>query len=285
MLLNNIYVINLDRSKSRLEAITKNLTTNGIKFNRFSGIDGSKLESKIINEKTNIIGRTFLMNSSVVGCAQSHIELWKQLVLDNSTGHYVILEDDARIDKNFGEIMLSIEKSIPKVEFDILSLHCLFGSNCFHYKTIYRLTDTYVIGKPFFPLTTTAYIISKEGACKLLKMMEKITYHIDFEIAVRNLFQNINYLSLNKNIVESDFGMNSTIGSTDRKSIVMIATKKMGLNNLYWLLNVPTLTIGFKYSINMYFIILLILLIINFLTLKNIYIYIIILVEMVLNFV
>src|ERR1700730_7540074 len=101
MLLDNIYVINLDRSKKRLENVTKSLNEFNIKFKRFSAVDGKKLSEEIINNNASFLCRTLLCNHAIVGCGLSHMALWNQLVNDRNNSYYIILEDDVTIDDNF----------------------------------------------------------------------------------------------------------------------------------------------------------------------------------------
>ena len=51
-LLDNVYVINLERSKDRLKHIDGNLRKFGIKYERFNAIDGKKLSIPFIDTVT-----------------------------------------------------------------------------------------------------------------------------------------------------------------------------------------------------------------------------------------
>lgn len=48
-ILNNIWIINLDKSTARMETIKKNFDTLGLKFNRFSAIYGKNLSQENID--------------------------------------------------------------------------------------------------------------------------------------------------------------------------------------------------------------------------------------------
>lgn len=280
MLLDNIYVINLDRSKDRLNKITKNLNEYGINFTRFPAVEGKKLNKNQLESNTTLAARTILCNYAEIGCALSHIQLWEKL-LNDSVNYYLVIEDDAVINDQFKKYVLEIDKIKGKINFDILSL---YSDNKIGSKNFFRLTDGMIIEKSFFRLTTVSYIISRKGASKLLSLIRKVNYPIDFEIAYQTLFHDINHFTLNKNIVEQNKDIDSTIRNNSHQTIVMYLIKKLYLNVLYQKLNAPIFTIFLTYSITPYFILLVILLVINIIYFHNIYLYIFILIELVLYF-
>jgi glycosyl transferase, family 25 len=117
-----IYLINLDKSPDRLQYMKKQLNKNNINFERFSAIDGSKLDTEKLT-RTNML-KTNKMMIGAVGCSLSHINLWKKI--QNSNHKYtLILEDDTIIMDNFWEQFNTYSKQIPD-DFDILYLG---GSN------------------------------------------------------------------------------------------------------------------------------------------------------------
>ncbi|ARF09143.1 glycosyltransferase family 25 [Catovirus CTV1] len=284
MLTDNIYVINLDNSTERLQNITKNFNENGIKFNRYSAIYGKTMDSETLDKNTTLLCKTIFCNYGIIGCAMSHLNLWKQLVNDQNANYYIIFEDDALIDKDFKTVIEEIDAIKEQLDFDILSLFCGPGHNCYHYKKIYKLSNGISIGKPIYPLLFTSYIISKKGAVKLLSLIDKINYHIDFEVATQIYLSGVNYLSLDKNIVLNNWSSESTIETHNHKSIVLSLLNILRLKQIYWLLNVSVLTINLKYTINLYTVLLIVLLIINMLWIKSIIIYAIIFAELILIF-
>lgn len=284
MLLDNVHVINLERSKDRLYNISKNLGKYNIKFKKFSAIEGKKLTEEQIYDNTTYACRLILCNHGLVGCALSHISLWKELINDNTTNHYIILEDDSIIDSEFKNVITEIDNIKDKLNFDILSLYCGQSINCHQYENIYKLSNGIIIGRPIYPLSMTCYIINKQGAKKLLSLIDQINYHIDFEIAWKTLFNDIKYYSLNRNIIKHNWETKSTIESHGTQSIFMYIIDKIGLNQVYWILNIPAFTLFMKYTINLYMVLLITLLIINIIWFKNIYLYIFIIIEIIFYF-
>jgi glycosyl transferase family 25 len=257
-ILNNIWVINLDKSKDRLEKISNNLKSLGLKYNRFSAINGKNITEEKIKQITNIYCKTLLCNYGIVGCASSHIELWKKLVNSNSE-YYVILEDDVLLNKTSVDIIKKLENKLSEYNIDWLSLYCV-NIGCGISKNEFEI-DEYKFGKPFFPLQTAAYILTKNGAKQLLKNIDKISYHIDFDIAIKNFYIEFNYYTSDKPIVQSSED-ETTIGNKN-ESIITSMLNRLGLNYHAWLINVPIFTINFFYEINVHLLILLILLIAN----------------------
>jgi glycosyl transferase family 25 len=281
MILENIYVINLDKSKDRLNNVSDSMRKFNLSFFRFPAIDGYQLNYQELKNRVSTLGRTILSNYGMIGCALSHMQLWNNLKND-MVDYYLIMEDDIILGNDFIDKVNKIEKYKNEIDFDIISLHCLFRTPFDTKKMQYE--DLVLVRSPF-PLSTTAYIISKRGACKLLSMINKINYHIDVEIALRTIDNKIRYFILDKNIVKLNRTLDSTVQNTGHKSILLTLVKNIFPNtHAYDNLNISVFTICMKYRISTYLIILIILLIINILFFNNIYIYFLIIIEIVLYF-
>jgi len=93
------------------------------------------------------------------GCSWSHIKLYQKLVADPKNDSYLIIEDDAEL---VGDI--SVLHNLPET-FDIIQL----GSSEW-----YPYVKTSSVNNHFFNIEqkffnhTTAYVVSKAGAKKLL---------------------------------------------------------------------------------------------------------------------
>lgn len=100
-LLKNIYVINLDKQKERLDKLKKNCKEKGITFKRHKGYNGEKLTNKQIIEHTNLIGRN-ICSKSMIGIGISHFSLLKRIVKEHDLDKkklkgdtwFLICEDD-----------------------------------------------------------------------------------------------------------------------------------------------------------------------------------------------
>ena len=154
--INNLEVvyINLDRRPDRNKIVINELKKSKLLKNSFSkmtGIDGQKLKNTY-----NI--DNFDKKKGWIGCAYSHINLWKRACDENK--YYLIFEDDIFIKKGFDEYLKKILNNTPE-NFDM----------------IYLLTTSYankkIYNEYFFKLNNknfllNAYILSPKGACKLL---------------------------------------------------------------------------------------------------------------------
>jgi GR25 family glycosyltransferase involved in LPS biosynthesis len=260
MILDNIWVINMDKSKDRLQNITNNFNSLNIKFNRFSAVDGKKINDEELDNKITNLCKNLLCNRGIVGCAESHKTLWRQLVNDKNTNYYMILEDDVVLDKKSIEIINKLEPKISEFNIDYISLYCI-NLGC-GFNKVEFVIDDYKFGKPLFPLQTCGYIITKNGASKLLNDLGKTDYHIDVEIALNNYKNNFNYFTSDKNIISVNEKNETTIGNNE-KCITNKVLKNIGLDYYSWLLNTPIFTVRMTYVINGMLILLILLLILN----------------------
>jgi glycosyl transferase, family 25 len=263
-LADNIYVINMDESIARMNKIDKLFKNYKINYKRISAVNGKELSNEQIKDNTTKMCRKILCNPGIVGCAMSHLYIWKKLINDNTTDYYIVMEDDVDLDYKFEQTLLLIENLINKgFKFDILSLYCHTEINCQHYSNIINIGE-YKIGKTIFPSSNACYIISKRGATKLLSKINKnIHYHIDLQIAFYNLFKHIEYFSIKPNLVNINYDLNSTI-SASSSSIILFLLDYIGLYKLSWQLRQSVFTIQMKYNISLYLIIIFGLLILFF---------------------
>lgn len=151
------------------------------------------------------------LSKGEIGCALSHIRLYQE-ILDNNIKAMVILEDDARIDKR---ILLAIEQCrlFPK-SWDIVFLGCRMRATSSN--TVKELPGEITLKQPsgFGQIRlTTGYIVSLEGAGKLLRLTRDLHKPIDHYTG--------NYRFLNTYIVDPALvlqaGFPSTIGYQEKK--------------------------------------------------------------------
>lgn len=257
---NNIWIINLDKSKDRMNKINDNFNKHGIEYNRFSAIYGKNVSAEYMNDNVNFMCKKFLCNYGMIGCAASHKLLWNQLI-NSDEDFYVIFEDDIEINEKTFDI---IKKIIPylenkKYDIDYLNLNCV-NYGCFIPKIEFTI-DEYGFGKPIMPFQTGSYIITKQGAKKLLKYISSTSFHVDFEILFIKFFSEFNYYTSNLSIVNLT-NDETTIG-TKRNSLILNFLESVNLKYLAWFLNVPIFTINLFYEINIFIIILLLLFVLN----------------------
>lgn len=158
----DIYVINLDKDTDRLKRITHYL--NPTFFKRIPGIYGE--HENFVNNPDVFFTSRYLVPKSALGCTLSHRLAMKTFLKESHKPYVVILEDDA--EPTTPTYMDKIEESIKNAppDWDIIKLDYAPVINIGTYNKIPTLL-------------TTAYVINKNGAEKMLK--NKLYYHFDIE--------------------------------------------------------------------------------------------------------
>ena len=164
-------ILTLHSSKARIPIVEKlqsDLTSVGMKNEVFYGVNGKDLivsntkvvynkETRSYNPKVRLNGERMTLGE--FGCAWSHIKMYEKLLADTEADNYLIMEDDAQI---VGD--LSLLRNLPS-DFDLAHVAT---SDCHPFvKTTQVNTSFFNIKKKFFN-HTTAYVVSKAGARKLL---------------------------------------------------------------------------------------------------------------------
>jgi GR25 family glycosyltransferase involved in LPS biosynthesis len=155
--IDHIVWINLDRSQKRREHMEKILCQINIPNIRISAVDGK-------TEDFSYITKNNCKTNYETACTLSHIKAYSYL--KNITGnHFLVLEDDISLSnlKYFNTDLESIIKNSP--DFDVLQIHKISIVNRNKINQLYnkKILETW---------STAAYVISKSGLNKLLKMSE-----------------------------------------------------------------------------------------------------------------
>ena len=191
--IDNIYVINMDRSTERLTAMQKQVPKLGKQFVRISGVDGSKLSRQEIQSLSTGLCGLFCTNS-MIGCFLSHKKTW-EAVVKNRDSFALIMEDDCEVASTFQADLKLVMDELAPIHPDFIYLGCFGGceydkSNydlAAQFQRINRLSTTnkglssllkysYV---PEAPLGFHCYIISRQFAQKMLEMLPYANFHID----------------------------------------------------------------------------------------------------------
>ncbi|RYD81650.1 MAG: glycosyltransferase family 25 protein, partial [Sphingobacteriales bacterium] len=173
-------VVNLRRSIARRIYIQEKLLHYNIPFEMFEAVDGNELCETELNEiyakgsyfKTRY-GR--VMNIGEIGCALSHIGLYKK-ILEEKIPYAIILEDDIEFDERLSHIVQnnhSVEKLLN--HFDLVLLG--YADTDLNYRkpgicSVWKRIKLDHIIKAGVPVSrcwgTIGYLISLKGAEKLL---------------------------------------------------------------------------------------------------------------------
>lgn len=175
------FVVNLDRRPDRWETF-KNNAPEFLKYERFSAVDGMKLNST--RQLQQIFeNNDYSMRRGMVGCFMSHIKLFIQLIQesDKNIKYYMILEDDITFQDDFETKFNHLQKQINNIGMDswdfVFLGHHVRDSNNTKYFDKSKLPEIEKINvyQSFIQSLggTTGFLISKKGAEKFLNFLDR----------------------------------------------------------------------------------------------------------------
>lgn len=172
-----VFVINLDGAGERRCFMAKQLAELGINYEFFPAVDGRKISDKELATVSDArwfrryVGRD--MTRSDLGCALSHVYLYKKMV-EEGLESALVLEDDAWITPALKEIVVALEKDIQGLPVDVVLLsECIVSS-----KNTWR-KGLYLMSPVVDALFTHAYVITNYGAQKLIHSLFPIRHPAD----------------------------------------------------------------------------------------------------------
>ena len=299
--LRNVYVINLERSKDRLQHIDTNLKKFGIKYQRFNAVDGKKLSINEINNNVTTMCRYFRCTRSVIGNGMSHVSLFKKIMTSKSPNKWhLVLEDDAEFTDETIKFLNELSNTTIVNEDNIfinLACHGILCkgtpvnttslNNDIIRQTTEEINNNLLEENPIYPYSTAAYLITKNTAKKLYDYFieNKIQSYGDMQI-VRNVSKlGIKYYVTHNNIINLSTDSNtSTIASSGYKPLFLLnKLLKFLFGSSVTFLEFPLYTLDLKVPITRYGIIFLILLALNIFIFGNIFIYIYLLLELTIT--
>lgn len=178
------YVINLDSSTDRWDAMNKRLLSLNIKAERISAVDGRKKTDKEIDEILYPMNYKFrylfprLLSKAEIGCFLSHRKCWQDLV-DSDEEWALIMEDDLIISDRAAFYMNDLSWLPDNIKICQLSTHEPNWSLWVKKEKI-RLSNNDEIIMPLDKAHgTQCYVISKEVAIAALKYSEKLLAPVD----------------------------------------------------------------------------------------------------------
>ena len=184
--MNVIKVVNLKRRPDRREQVTKVLKDSGItEFDIIDAVDGKEVKPTLELAKL-FEGNDFGSRVGVVGCALSHVNLWKALLADQKTNYYVILEDDITLSENFKAKIEALKPIFEKESYLLLGYH-MFTKNRNALKPQEEGSmEIRPLNYGFYVGGTFGYSINKEGAKTLLDYISVngIKHGIDYVVKI-----------------------------------------------------------------------------------------------------
>lgn len=179
------FLINLNRSRERLQLAHDQLSQAGLAYERIEAVDGTILDEASIQglDQTKAI-KTFKhpLRSGEIGCYLSHIRAVERIIaLD--LPYALVLEDDFSFTPSSLTILSQLEQKLCAdliKDWDVINL----GNTV---KKIYRIlpevkfnhADANLCRAFYFPITTTGLIWSKAGAHRFLQQASHIYEPVD----------------------------------------------------------------------------------------------------------
>lgn len=261
-----IYVINLAKDRQRYQTISAHLKQMNLPFDRVEATYGRHLSDTHIQAHTTAACRQVLCNRGVVGCALSHLGIWKQFAqgarrFSDDKDFVVIFEDDVEVTPEFVDYFRHLPEIYEYLQFDLLSFYSISSWLTFRDPIRYQQFTFY---EPFFPLTTAAYAVSLKGAHKLLAHMDRqIAYHVDFQIAFENLTDpsyGVRYFCTRNLVRLNDNSHSTTLLDSYPSTLTNRVCRTLDLKVVHWYLNTPVMTVSMKHPVSLYILLLFLLL-------------------------
>lgn len=174
-----VWVINLPSATDRLTNIRKQLDATGLSYRVHAGVDGVAEADRIADQVdvaafSRTTGRPVLWGG--IGCYLSHLAVWKEF-LASSVEIALVLEDDAILHPDFLDAVdLSLR---ARSHWDFLKL----GRVRAKLPVRQGFVGPYALNAYVGPATgTSAYLINRQTAARLLAKMLPITRPTDHEI-------------------------------------------------------------------------------------------------------
>lgn len=205
------YVINLASQIKKKEHIISECKKLNLDFEIYNAINGAELSEEFINKNVLDYPNCYLTKGEI-GCALSHINIYKEIVRNNLP-YALILEDDAVLNPLLADFIKDFENYNKKQGIFLLIEYFQYIKN----------KET-VIGRfPVYPaenaITTTGYIITLVAAKKMIKFLFPIRYEADmFKVFGQCTGIKI-YASVPHLVSSNDKDKSNSILEEDRKKV------------------------------------------------------------------
>ena len=249
--INKIFIINLDKDIERLNKSYEQLNFYNItNYERYPAIYGNNLNKDDLNSYSTNIGK-IIASKSMIGCGISHINIWKNIIKEK-INKCLILEDDFILSDNFINKFDIIINNAP-LEYDIIFL----TNNIIHNKNLKLYDINEYFYKQAFISQTVGYIITLNGANKLLNFINKVSYHIDVEICILSLLYNFNIISVKEPLIYQTFTTSNNTNDREYPLILERLLIKQDINYFYKAIILQIKSLNIDINLNIIIIILL----------------------------
>jgi GR25 family glycosyltransferase involved in LPS biosynthesis len=186
----------------------------------FEAVDGKTLEATD-ELKQLFANNDFGTRRNFIGCAMSHLTLWKQLINDPVYDKYLIIEDDILLDNNFTFKFNMINEQANTLDWDLIYLGFSVHDK---QKEAYYNKNKDIVGiriQPYDTNTTIGgtfgYYICKSGAQKFVDFIELngIKHGIDYLMFHYYKEMNLKHYEAVPQIIHSEYVSSNKIVDSD----------------------------------------------------------------------
>lgn len=177
-----VYIINMDKDTKRWNTVSKRFIDKGFAPIRRRGYDVSRMDLSSYVTKGS--------SNGIIGCALSHIEIWKEFLRSNN--EYVLIAEDDAAPLFESEYVRNVISQAPR-DADFIHLGCDIACsdssfvdkllNRFYTRCIPKDVNSHMTQIQWIA-GTHAYYLTREGATKLLThIRNNLSVHIDFQMS------------------------------------------------------------------------------------------------------
>lgn len=270
--IDNVYVINMDKSSDRLKNMERNVPIMGKPFNRISAIVGKELSKEDLKQYTTDSCQLFC-TPSMIGCYLSHKKTWETMIANNDK-YALIMEDDCELIDSFQQDLKNVldELILRDPDFDFIYLGCLgmcdpeksYNSIAYlqglfmsHFDSNKKQVSHTYSFIPEAPIGFHCYIISQKCAKEIVKHMNKANHHVDVDFVNHAVSKELHVYASKKQL---GYQFTDNTSSTQTSAFPIILNKlvhpikcKKNVSYSYYM-SAPAIGI-FGYNINLYLII------------------------------
>ncbi len=242
-------VLNLDKDEDKLGRMRDRLGREGIAFTRVQAVHGKSLTPEERRRFSSVLG-TYLLPSSVIGCFTTHRKAW-QTVVDRGLATCLILEDDAEPVADFSRLVRRWWPEVPP-DWELVMLGNFANTHDTPrwHEFLHEALNTGPRSKrvsehvyrPSLIMGTHAYVVSCEGARKLLELLPVADGHVDMRMGAQ--LRHLNAYGMRPALAfQSDMGSSNIAGSApvflNRLATRAVVTEAPLQLSLGWLLSEP----------------------------------------------
>ncbi|MDC9591408.1 glycosyltransferase family 25 protein [Xenorhabdus sp. XENO-10] len=172
----DIFVINLAKDTERRKSIKKQAETFGLRVRFIEAVNGKELSDSEINQ----LCRDFHDNGlthGVLGCSLSHLKVYEKIINDN-LDTALILEDDAKLNKEISNVYISIcNYNLKNKNTPLIYLLSITNEYIDSFKK--KLSPKYYLVDVIDADYGYGYIINNTAAKNLVKFLKPIWIEAD----------------------------------------------------------------------------------------------------------